>query len=225
VNPFQEKPLIEQGFFRRLFGKPVPENAYIALENLLARNNWNELHEGHVTDILRCHGLKRVDHTRALDIYKTAFSNFIEDEAVTDSEAQSLARLRDLLGIRNSDADEIEKQIVHPFYEKTVGDVLADEAISPEERDRLDRLRTALRLDEEKAAGIYAARAKEIMQSRFSEMVSDKRVSDAEIATFEKRAGALGARMELDYSARELMERFRTFWRSRTALFRKCTRQ
>ena len=186
---------------------------------IFSRNNWNELHEGHITDILRCHGLKRFDHTRALDIYKTAFAKFIGDEAVTESEAQSLARLRDLLGIRNSDADEIEKQIVHPIYEKTVGDVLADEAVTPEERDRLDLLRTALRLDEDKAAGIYAARAKEIMQSRFSEMVSDKRVSDAEIATFEKRAEALGARMELDYSARELVERFRTFWRIENGTF------
>jgi hypothetical protein len=219
MTPFQEKPLMEQGFFRRLFGKPVPENAYIALENLLAHNNWSNLHEGHVSDILRSHGLKRFDHARAIEIYKKAFAKFVEDETITDAETENLARLRDLLGIKNSDVDEIERQFVHPIYDKTVTDVLADQTVNADERERLDRLRKALRIDEEKAAAMYGARAKEILQSRFSEMVRDKRVSDAEIETFEKSAEALGARIELDYSAREQVERFRTFWRIENGIF------
>lgn len=57
------------------------------------------------------------------------------------------------------------------------------------------------------------------MQSNFSEIVRDSRVSDAEIETFEKRAEALGTRIELDYSARQQVERFRTFWRIENGTF------
>jgi len=219
MNPFQEKPLVEQGFFRRLLGKPVLENAYIELENLLARNNWIDLHEGHISDILRSHGLKRFDHSRAIEMYKRAFVKSVEDEVINDSETENLAHLRDLLGIKNSDVDEVEKQIAHPIYERAVRDILADETVNPAERERLDQLRRALRLDEEKAVAIYAARTKEILQLRFSEMVGDKRVSDDEVEGFEKRAEALDARIELDSSACQLVDRFRTFWRIENGMF------
>ena len=152
-------------------------------------------------------------------MYKKAFEKCVEDEAITDAEADNLRRLRDLLGITNSDADEIERQVVHPIYDKTVVAVLADQTVDSAERDRLDSLRAPLRVDENQAAAIYTARTKELMQSNFSEMVRDKRVSDAEIETFEKRAETLGGRTELDYSAREQVERFRTFWRMENGIF------
>ena len=139
MTPFQEKPLMEQGFFRRLFGKPVPENAYIALKNLLAHNNWSNLQEGHVSDILRSHGLKRFDHARSIEIYKKEFAKFVEDETITDAETENLARLRGLLGIKNSDVDEIERQFVHRIYDKTVTDVLADQTVKVEDMEKYKR--------------------------------------------------------------------------------------
>ena len=91
MNPFKEQPLRQPGFFRRLFVRPIPENAYIAVENLLAReDDWNSLHEGHVSNLLRAHGLKRFDHSRATKIYEKALTEFLGDEALSDSEMQNL---------------------------------------------------------------------------------------------------------------------------------------
>jgi len=65
---------------------------------------------------------------------------------------------------------------------------------------------------------MYGARAKEILQSRFSEMVRDKRVSDAEIEIFEKSAEALGARIEL------LLGGQLGVWHNNLDKFRHCSR-
>src|SRR5689334_6035357 len=90
VNPFQEQPLIAPGFFRRLFGRPVPENGYIAVENLLAHKAWHDLHEGDISSVLLAHGVKRFDRVRALKLFETALTTFLQDTALTDAEADNL---------------------------------------------------------------------------------------------------------------------------------------
>ncbi len=213
MNPFKEQPLMEQGFFRRLFGRPIPENAYIAVENLLAQNDWNSVHEGHISNSIRAHGVKRFDHLRAIEIYEKALADFLGDEALSVTEVQNLLQLQRLLGITNADLEEIERRVVHPVYKRAITDILSDEVMEPKERERLDALRQTLRLDEERAIGIYASQAKEILQRRWADATADKRLSDDEVESFEERARSLGATLKLDASASMQMDRFRSFWR------------
>jgi hypothetical protein len=110
MNPFKEQPLRQQGFFRRLFGRPVPENAYIAVENLLARNDWNSVHEGQISNAVRLHGVKKFEHSRAIEIYEKALADFLGDEALSGTEVKSLLQLQRLLGIKNADLEELNRE-------------------------------------------------------------------------------------------------------------------
>lgn len=228
MNPFKEQPLRKQGFFRRLFGRPIPENAYIAVENLLARDDdWNSLHEGHISNLIRAHGVKNFDHSRAAKIYEKALTEFLGDEALSDSETQNLLQLQRLLGITNADLEEIEKRVIHPIYKRAITDVLTDEHIEPEERERLASLAQAIRLDEETAIGLYASRAMDTIQRSWADAISDRRLSDDEVRSFEERVQNLsGLKLDasaglqkFDASASLQMERFRSFWRMENGIY------
>jgi hypothetical protein len=221
MNPFKEQPLRQPGFFRRLFGRPIPENAYIAVENLLARDDdWNSLHEGHVSNLLRAHGVKNFDHSRATKIYEKAVAEFLGDEALSDSETQNLLQLQRLLGITNADLEEIEQRVVHPVYRRAIEDVLSDEIVEPKERERLNTLRQALRLDEERAVRMYAFQTGKIVGRRLADAIADKRISDDEVKSLEDRARNLGAALELDsLLASTELDRFRSFWRMENGIY------
>ena len=219
MNPFKEQPLREQGFFRRLFGRPVPENAYIAVENLLACNDWNSLHEGHISNAVRSHNVKKFEHSRAIEVYEKALTDFLGDEALSDTEVQSLLKLQRLLGIKNADLEEIEQRVVHPVYRRAISDILSDEVVEPKERERLETLRQALRLDEERAIGIYAFQAQEVLQRRWADATADKRISDDEVKSLEDRARNLGATVKFDALATTQMDRFRSFWRMENGIY------
>jgi hypothetical protein len=85
--------------------------------------------------------------------------------------------------------------------------------VEPKERERLETLRQALRLDGERAIGIYAFQAQEVLQRRWADATADKRISDDEVKSLEDRARNLGATVKFDASASTQMDRFRSFWR------------
>jgi hypothetical protein len=152
-------------------------------------------------------------------MYERALIKFLEDDALTEAEATNLLQLQRLLGITNTDLDEIEKRIVHPVYNRALGEVLSDEIVEPRERERLEKLRQALRLDEEKATTLYASRVQEVMQGGWSDALRDRRLSDDELRLLENRAHNLGATLKLDETDNAQIDRFRTFWRMENGIY------
>jgi hypothetical protein len=219
MGPFEERPLHKKGFFHRLFRMADSENAYISVENLLAKRNWNDLDEGQISNILRDHGLKQFDHSKAVKIYEKAFVHFLADRALSDDEVRHLFRLQQLLGIGNDDLEQIERRIIHPIYGQAIQDVLADNRINEEGRRSLEAFRLALRLDEQKALDIYQSHVTEIIQRQWANIASDRRISDEELACLQDQARNLGTKLNMDPQASAQLDRFRSFWRMENGIF------
>lgn len=71
-----------------------------------------------------------VDRTGAKALYGKALAAFADDDVLSEAEAADLRRLRDTLGLRDADAQEVERQTVYPRYERKLAEVLRDEAMN-----------------------------------------------------------------------------------------------
>lgn len=218
-NVFAVRPLVRPGFFRRLFNLPAPENGYVALENLLASRAWSAIHEGDVAAALQAHGVTSLDRDRAKALYAQALAAFAADDIVSEEEAAGLQRLRELLGIRDADAEEVEREVVHPRYERRVAEVLRDEHVSEAERAQLTILRKALRVDERKALAIFERSAEALVTRRRQEAVSDRRLTDEERRALDALARNFGIRVEIDAATKAQLDRFHWFWLAERGMF------
>ncbi|HYR27964.1 MAG TPA: hypothetical protein VEU30_05830, partial [Thermoanaerobaculia bacterium] len=196
-NAFAVRPLVRPGFFRRLFNLPEPENGYIELENLLATRRWNDVHDGDVAQALQAHGVKALDRRRAKAMYGRALAAFAADDVLTDGETADLQRLRNMLGIRDVDAEEVEREVVHPRYERRVAEVLRDEHVTAAENAQLSILRKGLRIDERHALALFERTAAPILTRRWQEAVSDRRLSDDEQRALDAMARNFGIRVDV----------------------------
>ena len=209
---FTVRPLMQPGFFRRLFQRPVPENGYIELENLLASRAWGEMHAGHVEQALRAHGVRSMDRSRAKAMYGKAILAFISDDVLTDAEATDLQHLRTLLGIGDAEAAEVECEVVHPRYQRRIAEVLRDEQVTDSERDALNTLRRALRIDERSAAAIWEQAAEPILTRRWQAAVSDRRLSPDERHALDALARNFGLTVNIDAATKAQLDRFHWYW-------------
>jgi len=75
MNGFVVRPLVEPGFFRRMFHRPDPENGYIELENLLASRAWTDIQSGDIGEVLRRHGVRSLQRNRAKAMYANAIQS------------------------------------------------------------------------------------------------------------------------------------------------------
>ncbi|HEX8618203.1 MAG TPA: hypothetical protein VF911_11510 [Thermoanaerobaculia bacterium] len=213
------RPFVRPGLFRRLFNLPAPENGYVALENLLATRAWSDIHEGDVAAALQAHGVRSLARVRAKELYARALASFAADDVVTDAEADGLQRLRNLLGIRDVDAEEVEREVVHPRYERRVAEVLSDDYLSEAEKARLTILRKGLRVDERKALAIFERRAEALLTRRWQEAVDDRRLSDDERGALDAMARNFGIRVDVDAATKAQLDRFQWFWLAERGTF------
>lgn len=211
-NPFAVRSLVRPGFFRRLFHRPEPENGYIELENLLATRAWDAIHAGDVAQALQPHGVTAVDRTRAKTLYGKALCAFAADDVLSDTEVADLRRLRDLLGLGDADAREVERQTVYPRYERKVAEVLRDEQVTEAEKAQLAILRRCLRIDEREALTLFERAAEPILTQRWQDAVSDRRLSADEQRALDAMARNFGIRVDVDSATQAQLERFRWFW-------------
>lgn len=216
---FEVRPLVEPGFLRRLFKRTNPENGYIELGNLLATERWTALHEGHVESVLRKHGARSVSRKKAKALYTKAVKACAADDQLTTEEIEDLQRLRNLLGIREMEAQEIEQQIVHPKYQQAVSEVLRDQHVTVDEREGLVRLRKALRVDERTALKMWEENAEPILSRKWQTAVNDRRLSPDEQQALEAMARNFGITVEIDSATRTHLDRFRWFWQMENGTF------
>jgi hypothetical protein len=212
ANPFSVKPLVEPGFFRRLFRRPNPENGYIELENLLATTSWSSLHEGTISAVLQRHGVRHLNRKRAQDLFTTALTVFTADDEISDSEAADLQQLRNLLGITSEEARSAEEEITLPRYQRAIYDVLRDEHLSDEEKVLLTKLRKALRIDDRVAIEMWEKSAEPILTKNWQAAITDRRLSTDEQDALAAMARNFSINVEIDSATRAQLDRFRWFW-------------
>ena len=219
MNPFEIRPLADQTLFQRILGRPNPANGYVTLGNLLAEKEWDDLHEGHVEQALRQHGVKELDRSVAKRLYEKALARMVADDVIDDREADALLRLRRLLGLLDSEIAEVEQKVIHPRFQRSIDEVLVDDTISDQERTKLENLRRALRLAERQAIALIEGATSSILSTHWKAAVADQRLSNEEMAALEAMAANFGLEVETDEMSHNLIERFRWFWLAENGTF------
>lgn len=211
-SPFAVRPLARPSFLRRLFTLPDPENGYIELENLLASTRWADLHDGHIEQVLRNHGVTSMNRDRAKELYGRALASFVSDDHLSAVEIDALQRLAGLLGIRSLDVAELEREIVHPRYQQRISDVLRDERVTDAERTQLATLRKALRIDDRTAIEIWQRTAEPILTRHVQQAMGDRRLTATEKQALDALARSFGIQVQLDAATKAQLDRFHWYW-------------
>jgi flavin-binding protein dodecin len=125
------------------------------IEDLLARaSRVTEVAAEQVGAIAARH---RIDLGRHLsgccrELYSRYLAHCLVDQRLSDAELADLCHLRAVLGIDESEAEEIHEDVAGTIYGDAIDSVLQDGRLDPGEERFLERLRTDLRLDAEISA-------------------------------------------------------------------------
>lgn len=211
-NPFSQRPLEEQGTLGRLLGRAHPENAWIAVENVLATNDWNAINASHIAAALQEHGVEEVDREKAKELYAQAVRSFLKDDEVSDAEAAGLERLRALLSLSDSELAELQQTLIEPYYQQQIANALADHQVTDDEREHLRRLRTALRINERFALDALQTAGSRLLDTKWVAAMDDRRLSDDEVKALEAMAANFGLRATFGAGRDPKVDRFRWMW-------------
>lgn len=214
MNGFQITQLKNPGFVDRLFRRKPKENAYIEIQNKLAKVPIRDLPTDAVERVLTEYRLSfREARPHLRELYAKVLTHFVEDRELSDHEVDALKRLRDLFGLTDGDVAEAEKEIVHPIYRAEIQSAIEDRHLTAEEKERLENLVCRLRLPEDIAQEIYKVDTNALIQRVFNQAIADRRLSPEEEKQLHALAENFGGKIEHDVATAALLDRFRLMWR------------
>src|SRR5947208_7654666 len=211
-TPLAVRELQRAGLLHRCLGRPVVENAYIEIENLLASKRWTDIDPDEVFRLLRKHGATRFDRHRAKQLFEKALQTCVTDDVITDEEVVGLDRLQDLLDLRDDDVREIQRHVTHPRFRMALADVFRDGVVTDAESEELISLRKALRIDERSAREMWHRDAKPVFEEALHEAVRDQRLSPDEVEQLDALAKNFRISISPDAATQEQLARYRAYW-------------
>lgn len=195
-------------FLRRLLGRPYPENGYRELQNLLHERPPAEISPELLTATLDSHGVESVDRARFRSMYHSALAVAAEDSELTDDECRELADLRVLLGLTDTDVEDVHREVVT----ERLGRTARDRVFSEEEKRELEHLREKLKIEPCEIERIRRAVLTPLVASTFEEAFRDRRYSPEEEAEIERFAQNFDVDLSLSDETRQHLRRFRWLW-------------
>lgn len=214
MNGCEVVELRRPGFFYRLLGRKLKDNAYLEIQNLLAKAPIGQMAPESVTETLGSYGIALASAVpRLKELYATVLRYFLRDSDLSDAELEDLRRLRNLFGLTDQDVKEVEAAVVNPIYERSVQQALKDRHLSPEEKEGLQSLAKRLRLSDEVAQAIRKKDFQALMQQAYEEAIKDRRLSPDEEEELKALAANLDATLALDDASQAALAHFRLLWR------------
>src|SRR4051794_10871487 len=211
-TPLAVRELQRAGLLQRCLGRPLTENAYIEIENLLASKRWTDISADEILALLRKHGATRFERQRAKQLFEKALQTCVTDDVITDEEVVGLDRLQDLLGLRDEDVREIQRHVTHPRFRMALADVFRDGVVTDAESEDLISLRKALRIDERTAREMWHSDAKPVFEQALHQATSDERLSSDEVEQLEVLARNFRISVSPDAATQEQLARYRSYW-------------
>jgi hypothetical protein len=214
MNGLEAVELKRPNLLQRVLGVKVKENAYLEIQNHLAKTAIGQIDPAFVDSILARYRISGSDGLpRLVLIYATVLGQFAQDLELTDIEVNDLRRLRDLFGLKDLDILSAERSVLNPIYRGELKSALADERITPEEKMRLDQLVTKLRLPPSVTEAIRKEEIGPLFQRAFDRATEDRRLSPDEEAQLAQIAEDLGTKVTHDDQTTTLLDRYRLLWR------------
>lgn len=212
--PFRPENLPRRSFFERLFRRPTPTRARVAVKNLIASTPAAQIGAGAIDWIRKENCLSQRDWAAVRHgVFSAAYRACVEDDVLSESETRHLADLRRLLDIGEDLVMELERDTILPRYQAAVREVIADQRVTAEERAKLDSLASALRISPAVARENLTVAAGAILRTTLDAAVADRRLTPEEFLQFGSLARELGINPTFDDATLKALHRYSLFWK------------
>lgn len=215
AKPFKERELTKPNLLQRFLKRIPTENASIEVSNLLAQaTNLLDVKVDEVGSILGRYPASVSKKVSAqFEEFLTSFvSHCLADRQFSDEEIESIAHLKNLLGISDAQLARIRQDAARDAFRLSVEDALKDGKLSDEEKAFLSNLEKNLGLATNEARDVYQITANSYLQKRFNEAVADERLSPEEDEQLQTLSKNLGLPLSSDNHTKNELDRFRFYW-------------
>lgn len=211
---FKYKELIKPSFFQNLFKTPPKENAFIEINNLLAKKDIKDITYNEVASILHKYMIPSLKdcYSYLEKMYEEYLTCCLSDKLLSDDEIERLKHLKTILFLNDKQVSIIHNKVAGKIYEMEVEQALSDAVLSDEEKNFLRKLKNDLKLDDEIADRIYTEMAKGLYQRLLDGIMEDERLSPKEEKVLVVLAQNLGLKINLDEQTKSKLARYKVLW-------------
>ena len=213
-GPFKKQSLQPKTLLQKLFNRENPENALIELNNLLAEKGIQGTTKEDVYTIEEKYqiDLQRSYQGELTDIYQRFIGYCLEDKKLSDDEVIDLARLKALIGLSDTTAEQCLRRVTEKIYHTELEKALSDATLTEDEVSFLRRLKGELRLPDDITEKIYRKSATDRLTDVVNRMLRDERISSEEEQELKEIADNLNISISLSSATKELFEKYKLYW-------------
>lgn len=205
-----QKPSI----FQRLFKQEPKENAFIELNNLLARKNLKEIQIEQIEEISSKY---KVDiRIKFLDRLKELYERYLEkcfaDNYLTDEELEDLSLLKHLLLLKDFEINELHNKLGGDIYKRNYEDAIRNGTIEKSKEEFIYKLQQNLKLPDSIANKISSESRNQFMDIQLGKIIEDGKISPDEWEELNAIAKNLNVDMKIDEGSKSNLERMKLYW-------------
>jgi hypothetical protein len=206
----QQKP----NFFQRLFKQEPKENAFIELNNLLAKKNLKEIRIEQIEEISSKYKvdlrLKFLD--RLKELYERYLKKCFADNVLTDEELEDLNLLKHLLLLKDLEINELHNKLGGDIYKKNYEEAISKGTLEKSKEEFIDKLQQNLKLPDSVANKISSESRNQFMDIQLGKIVEDGKISPEEWEELNAIAKNLNVDLKIDEGSKSKLERMKLYW-------------
>lgn len=211
---FQTIPLKPQSFIQRIFRQQVEENAVIAVNNLLAIREIEDVHPNDLIAIDAHYGAHVLsDFALNLEEFYAAYLNHcLKDRRLDLKELAELRHLKKLFGLSDQVIDHLHQRIGGAVYQQTFEEAVADGKLTNDEKAFLQELEDTLRLPKTLSEKISGEVRTGLIREKLSAVSEDHRLSPEEEKELRAISNSLGIPLSHNSVSSRQLQRMKLFW-------------
>lgn len=207
-------PLRKPSLLQRLFRQQPDENAIIEVNNLLASMPLMSIKRTDITNISTRYNLNlnKIFKKNVYEFYAVYLKACLQDNTISDEEAQQLDHLASILGLTEKDREVIQENVAGPIFQNAVESAVANGRLSDSDWEYFDTLQQQIRLPDTLADTISANVREKYFRSFMDTIVSSERLSPKDDQELEAIKKSLQITVSLDSQSIANLNKFRTYW-------------
>jgi hypothetical protein len=213
TSPFHYRPLPEQGFFGRMFGRMNREALLAEVENLLADSaDWASVTRAEIAKLEETYGgsLKESAAGDAIMLICRA-ADSLSPQAVVEGGARRLRALAAAFDM-SAQAESVVQSRARAALAVAAGGLIADGDLTDPERAAFDAAAAECGFEPEAVASILSDAVTAMMKAEIAAAVADGRLTGDEEARIDELGHALSAQLDLDDATLDQLARARRLW-------------
>ena len=211
---FQTVPLVQRGFFQKIFGQHPDQNAVIELNNLLATKDIKNITADEVLAIETKHNISLSEEFPLnLEEFFATYLNQCERNKTSDnSQQENLKHLQLILKLSDETTAHLYQKVGEGIYREAYENAISDGHMTDEREATLKKLGNELKLTEGITNPISDISRHNFIDNLLKKIVADGKISPDEWTELNDAAKNLKIDMKTDDKTNSQIERLKLNW-------------